>query len=167
MSKKGFTLIEMLLAMFVSTLIIFGIVSTYLTGIIIMKKSGRQLRAQQEAIVTMNQVGKYIRESLDLEVYNFTPPTTWSTSTKGNFLVTYNLSGETSAFYYVNNKMYCVPDFTRATLTNSPHLVATNIKDETYFLDNSGRICFNLEICEPDDTNVVLFSSLTQFTPRN
>jgi len=168
MRRNGFTLVEMMIAMFISVLIIFAVISTYTSGIILMRRSGRHLRAQQEAIITMNQIGNSVRESMGSDVYNFTPPLNWSSSPSGNFLVIYNPYGVTSAFYYTDNNMYCVPDFSQSTFsTNSNIRIAKDIRSDTSFLKNSGSICFNLEIRDNDDTNISLFGSTTWFTPRN
>ena len=168
MSRKGFTLVEMMIAMFISTLVIFAVISTYTSGIILMRKSGRHLRAQQEAIVAMNQIGNSIRESTDSDIYNFTPPLNWSSSSSGNFLVVYNPYGVTSAFYCNNNNMYCVPDFSQDSFSTGSNIrIAKDIRSNTSFSKKSGSICFNLEIEDNDDTNITLFDSTTWFTPRN
>ena len=168
MTQKAFTLVELILAMFISTLVIFGIISTYFSSVVSMNKSAKHLRAQQEAIVLLNKIGNYIRSSVKSEVYNFIPPSSYTKSTKGNSVSTYNSDGTTSVFYYVNDKMYCIPTSTSsAVTTNTSLFIAKGIKDETYFLDDSGSICFNLVICDDDDTNLVLFSALTRFNPRN
>ncbi len=168
MSRNGFTLVEMMVAIFISTLTIFAVVSTYTNGIVLMRRSGRHLRAQQEAIITMNQIGNSVRESTSFDVYNFTPPNTWSSSPNGNFLVVYNPYGTTSAFYYTDNNMYCVPNFSQASFsTNSNIRIAKDIRNDTSFLKSSGSICLNFEIRDNDDTNITLFSSTTWFTPRN
>jgi len=168
MKRNGFTLIEMMIAMFISTLAIFALVSAYTTGIKLMKKSSKHLRAQQEAIIMMNQIGNTIRESSDLDIYNFTPPLTWSTSSSGNFLVAYSPYGGTSAFYCVSNNMYCVPDFSQVSFNSNLTIhLAKEIGNETSFFDDSDSICFKLKIRDDDDTNISLFSSTTYFTPRN
>ncbi len=168
MKKSGYTLTEVMIAMFISTLVIFGVVTAYLNGITLMRRSGRQLQAQQQAIVTMNKVCDYVRASNDLDVFVFVSPSTWTNSDQGNFLVTYSIEGDTTAFYYVNNNMYCVPAFSQLGFTtNTKYLLASNIKDETYFHEDVGNIYFNLEITDVDDTNMVLFSSITRFMARN
>lgn len=168
MSRNGFTLVEMMISMFILLLVIFAVISTYSSGIILMKKSGRHLQAQQEAIVTMNQIGNSVRESIGSDVYNFTPPLTWSSSPSGNFLVVYNPYGVTSAFYYNDNNMYCVPDFSQGTFNTSSNIcIAKNIRNSTSFLKDSGSIWFDFEIRDNDDTNISLFNSTTWFTPRN
>jgi len=168
MNKKGFTLIEMMIAMFISTIVIFAIVSTYITGITLMRRSGRHIRAQQEAINTMNQIGNYVRESLGTEVYNFTPPNHWSSSLDGNFIVIYNPHGETSAFYHINNNMYYASDFSRDNFNQSSNIrLAKDIRETTSFSKKIGSIYLDFEIRDDDDTNITLFTSTTWFTPRN
>ena len=168
MKKNGFTLVETMVAMFISMLVIFGVIAAYINGITLMKKSGRQIRAQQEAIVTMNKVCDAVRGSLDLEVFDFTPPNTWTESEQGNFLVIYSLEGETTAYYYVESKMFCVPSFSEEEfIADTKYLLASNLKTNTYFFEDSGNIKFNLEITDSDDTNLILFSSTSIFTSRN
>ncbi len=167
MNQKAFTLLETIMAMFVSMLVIFGIVSTYLNGIVFMKRNVRHLRAQQEAIAALNQIGDHIRGALDVQIYNYNPPNA-AESTQGNAIETIDFEAGTSVFYYINNKMYCIPNFNGLiTATNSEIMIARDIRSDTYFLNDSGSICFNLVICDSDDTNHVMFSSLTRFTPRN
>lgn len=168
MKKKGFTLIEVVIAMFISTLVIFGVITAYLNGVTLMSQNGKQLRAQQEGILTMNQICDSVRESIGLDVLEFSPPLLWSNTEQGNFLVTYSPVGGTTAYYYVGNNMYCVPGFTAANFsTANKYLLAKNIKADTYFLEESGKIYLNFEITDSDDTNLVLFSSGARFTPRN
>ena len=168
MKRNGFTLVEMMLAVFISTLAIFAVVSAYTSGITLMKKSGRHLRAQQEAIIIMNQIGNNIRESSDLDIYNYTPPSTWSSSSNGNFLVVYNPYGDTSAFYHIDNNLFCVQNFTQATFgTNSNIRIAKDVRESTIFLEESESVCFTFAIRDNDNTNITLFNSTTWFTPRN
>ncbi len=168
MKKSGYTLTEVMVAMFVSMLVIFGIVTAYINGINLMRRSGRQLQAQQQAIVTMNKICDHVRESANLDVYEFISPSTWNDSDQGNFLITFSPDGNTSAFYYVNNNMFCVPNFTELGFaTNTKQLLASNIKDGTFFLEEADNLYFNLETTDADDTNRLLFSSFTRFTSRN
>jgi len=168
MSRKGFTLVEIMIAMFISTFVIFALISTFTSGVVLMKKSGHHLKAQQEAIIAMNKIGDTVRESMDSDIYNFTPPLNWSSSPSGNFLVVYGPYNDTSAFYYVENKMYCVPNFSQTTFsTNERIFLASGIKDNSFFSEDSGSICMNLKIRDNDNTNITLFDSITWFTPRN
>ena len=168
MKKNGFTLVETMVAMFIALLVIFGVATSYINAINLIKKSGYQLRAQQEAILAMNKVGDSVRESINLNVYNFIPPSTWVSLDEGNFLVTYGPQGSTSAFYYVENNLYCVPSFTESGFgTNTKYLLTKCIKDTTYFHSDAGNVFFNLEIWDSDEKENVLFDVITRFTSRN
>jgi len=168
MTNKAFTLVELIIAMFISMLIIFGIISTYFSSIVSMNKTAKHLRAQQEAISLLNQVGGYIRSSSKAQTYNYTPPTTYTEVNRGNSIATFNTDGTTSVFYFVNDKMYCIPSIaTSALSTNAAIFIAKGIDNNTYFFNDSGSICFNLVIRDDDDTNMILFTALTRFNPRN
>jgi len=169
--NDGFTLTEMLVASFIGILVIFVLISTYSSGIILMKKATAILSAQQNAIVAMNKIEDYVHASKDMELFNYTPPSSWTTAiSNGNFLVLYNYDGDTSSFFWIDNNMYCKPDFTKTSFTTNAAdniLVVSGISDETYFRKYYGNVIFKLSVVNSSNTNLIAFSTLTCFVPRN
>ena len=169
--NTGFTLTEMLIASFVGMLIIFVLISAYSTGINLMKKATSVLSAQQNAIVAMNRIEDSVHASKDMDLFNYTPPSDWATATSnGNFLVLYNYDDSTSSFFWLDNNMYCAPDFTKDSFTTNATanvLVVSGISNETYFRKYFGNIIFRLSVVNSSNTNLIAFSASTCFVPRN
>ena len=169
--NNGFTLTEMLVASFVGSLLILVLVSAYTNGISLMKRATSMLSAQQKAIVAMNRVEDYVHASKDMDLYNYTPLSSWVTAaSNGNFLVIYDYNGDTSSFFWIDNNMYCKPDFTQDSFTTNAEdnvLVVSGISNESYFRKYYGNLIFKLAVANSCNTNAIAFSSLTCFVPRN
>jgi len=169
--NDGFTLAEMLIASFIGILVIFVLISAYSNGIILMKKATAMLSAQQNAIFAMNRIEDYVHASKDMDLFNFTPPSSWTTAvSNGNFLVLYNYDETTSSFFWIDNNMYCTPDFTQGSFTTNAEdnvLVVSGISNETYFRKYYGNVIFKLAVANSSNTNLTAFSVLTCFVPRN
>ncbi len=164
---KGYTLTELLVASAITVLVIFAMMNFFIQGNKMMYTGCMTTWGQQSANTAVEKIGLMVRPAFNIEVfesYKSDP----DMSTIGNYLKIYS-SGNTSAFYTANSKLYYVDDTTSDDEDNisDDEVVSSNINNTNNFRIIGRRVYVNFEMMYPNSTNKEIIHSESAFKPRN
>jgi len=169
LTPRGYTLTEFLVASVIIAMILIALVSTYVNGYAIMRRSAVQTWAQHKANAALALVAEKIRPAYTFNVYASYSATPGAGVVSGNFLKVVNMYSTTAAFYKSGTTLY----FVESEATDNPASSAddlplvTDLVAGNTFVGLYNQVQIVYQVCDPRETNRVLVSIDAFVTPRN
>ena len=170
---RGYSLTEFVMAAFVTSLLIMTLIAMYVTAGDVIRRGAVQTWAQQQANYAISLIGDTFRPAVSFVIYSSYASSRGEPlepGSTGTYCTVFNLYGITSAFYFANSRLYFVTnEATDTRASSSDDVIVMTDVDPAFskFTYTFNMLDMSLRVLDPRDTSRTLFSTRTQFTPRN
>ena len=166
--RRGFTLTELMIALSVSVMVIFAIISVYLQGYSMLRKGTVQTWAQHQANFAVEQIVDIIRPARNINLYSAYSASPVIANGYGNYVRAYGY-GYTAGVYRSGSTLYYIPDTTADNKNTSTDdvVLASNIMQNSPFILSNFNLNVSISIYDPQEPNTILIDLQTSVKPRN
>ncbi len=158
-----------MVASVIIAMVLITLISVYVNGYAIMRRSAIQTWAQHKAHVALALVAEKTRPAYTFDIYNAYAASPGTQVISGNFLKVVNMYSVTSGFYKSGTTLYFVEseatDNKNSSTDDFP--LVTDLMAGNTFIGMYSQLQVVFRVYDPRETNRVLVSLDAYVTPRN